>query len=98
MVEQSPGTQKRSQYVARQPILTDEQKVFGYELLFRDGPENCFSGFGPHAATCSILDTATLLGLDVLCDNRCAFLNCTREVLLKDYATLLPPNRSWLRS
>lgn len=44
----------------------------------------------PHTA---ILDTATLLGLDVLCDNRYAFINCTREVLLKDYVTVLPPQQ-----
>jgi len=31
-------------YVARQPIVDRDQKVFGYELLFRDGIENCFSG------------------------------------------------------
>jgi hypothetical protein len=27
-------------FVARQPILTKDEKVFGYELLFRDGVEN----------------------------------------------------------
>jgi len=30
------------------------------------------------------------LGLNVLCDGRRAFVNCTREILLKDYVTLLP--------
>ncbi|PYV82402.1 MAG: hypothetical protein DMG93_12050 [Acidobacteria bacterium] len=29
-------------YVARQPILTADEKVFGYELLFRDGVEDYF--------------------------------------------------------
>ncbi len=27
-------------FVARQPILTGDQKIFGYELLFRDGLKN----------------------------------------------------------
>lgn len=31
-----------------------------------------------------------LMGLDVLCDGRRAFVNCSREVLLKEYVTLLP--------
>jgi len=31
-----------------------------------------------------------LIGLDVLCDGRRAFINCTRDILLKDYITLLP--------
>ena len=30
------------------------------------------------------------MGLDTLCDGKRAFVNCTREVLLKDYVTLLP--------
>ena len=34
------------------------------------------------------------MGLDVLCGNRRAFVNCTREVLLKDYITLLPSNQA----
>jgi len=34
------------------------------------------------------------MGLDVLCDGRRAFINCTRETLLKDYITLLPPKQT----
>lgn len=93
MVELYSETWKPPRYAARQPILTADQKVVGYELLYRDGPESCFSCFHPDAATCSILDTVTLLGLDILSDDRCAFINCTRETLLKDYVTLLPPER-----
>ena len=78
-------------YVARQPILTAEQKVFGYELLFRDGVEDYFRNPNAEAASRSTLDTSLLMGLDVLCDGRRAFINCTRDVLLKDYITLLPP-------
>jgi EAL and modified HD-GYP domain-containing signal transduction protein len=33
------------------------------------------------------------LGLETLCSGRQAFLNCTREVLLKDYVTLLSPQQ-----
>ena len=33
---------KSIRYVARQPILTREEQVFGYELLFRDGVETLF--------------------------------------------------------
>jgi c-di-GMP-related signal transduction protein len=79
-----------SRFVARQPILTTDEKVFGYELLFRDGVEDYFRGSDPEAASRSTLDTSILMGLDVLCDGKRAFMNCTREVLLKDYVTLLP--------
>lgn len=77
-------------FVARQPILTADEKVFGYELLFRDGVEDFFCSKDADAASRSTLDTSMLMGLDVLCDGHRAFINCTREVLLKEYITLLP--------
>ncbi len=76
--------------MARQPILTGDEKVFGYELLFRDGIEDYFRSTDPEAASRSTLDTSILMGLDMLCDGKRAFINCTREILLKDYVTLLP--------
>jgi c-di-GMP-related signal transduction protein len=78
-------------FVARQPILTSDEKTFGYELLFRDGVEDYFRSPDSDAASRSTLDTSLLMGLDVLSDGRRAFINCTRDVLLKDYITLLPP-------
>ena len=85
-----PGTQ----FVARQPILTTNEKVFGYELLFRDGIEDFFRSSDPDAASRSTLNTSMLMGLDVLCDGHRAFVNCTREILLKDYMTLLPSEQT----
>jgi len=86
----NPGTQ----FVARQPILTADEKVFGYELLFRDGVEDFFRHTDADAASRSTLNTAMLLGLDVLTDGRRAFVNCTRDILLKDYITLLPSEQA----
>jgi c-di-GMP-related signal transduction protein len=85
-----PAPKPGTQFVARQPILTVDEKVFGYELLFRDGVEDYFRHADPDLASRSTLNTAMLLGLDVLCDGRRAFVNCTRDILLKDYITLLP--------
>ena len=78
-------------YVARQPIVDREEKVFGYELLFRDGLENAFSGNADEASRAT-LDRSLLMGLDVLCDGRHAFVNCTRDTLIKGLVTLLPPD------
>ena len=83
-----------ARFVARQPILTQDEKVFGYELLFRDGVESYFCSNDPEAASRSTLDTSLLMGLDVLCDGRRAFINCTRDMLLKDYITLLPSSQA----
>ncbi|MGA9938617.1 MAG: HDOD domain-containing protein [Candidatus Acidiferrales bacterium] len=83
-----------SRFVARQPVLKADEKVFGYELLFRDGVENQFNGVDSESASRSVLDSSLLMGLDLLCDGRHAFINCTREVLLNGYMTLLPPRQA----
>jgi EAL and modified HD-GYP domain-containing signal transduction protein len=87
------GTKSREfmRFVARQPIFDRSEKVFGYELLFRNGLEEAFQA-DPDNAARSTLDSSLLFGLDALCDGRRAFINCTREVLLKDLITLLPSN------
>jgi c-di-GMP-related signal transduction protein len=80
---------KPLRYVARQPIVDREEKVFGYELLFRDGLENAFTGDTDEASRAT-LDRSLLMGLDILCDGRRAFVNCTRDTLVKGLVTLLP--------
>lgn len=81
-------------YVARQPIFDRDEKVFGYELLFRDDMENVFHNIDADVASRSTLDSSLLVGLDVLCDGRRAFLNCTRDVLIGGLITLLPSQSS----
>jgi c-di-GMP-related signal transduction protein len=80
---------KAMRYVARQPIFDREEKVFGYELLFRDSLENCFVGDADEASRAT-LDRSLGKGLDVLCDGRRAFVNCTRDTLIKGRVGLLP--------
>jgi c-di-GMP-related signal transduction protein len=80
-------------FVARQPILDRSQNVFGYEILFRNGVEDYFNA-DPELAARSTLDSSLLFGINTICDNRLAFVNCTREVLFKDLITLLPPNQA----
>ena len=81
---------KSLHHVARQPIFDREEKVFGYELLFRNGLENAFGAANTDEASRATLDSSLLVGLDVLCDGRRAFLNCTRDTLIKGLVTLLP--------
>jgi hypothetical protein len=64
-------------FVARQPILTKEEKFFGYELLFRDGVEDYFRASDPDAASRNTLDSSILLGLDVLCGGQRAFITAS---------------------
>ena len=78
-------------FVARQPILTADEQLYGYELLFRDGLENFCRIPGGEGLARSTLDSSLLMGLDTLCGTAMAFVNCTREVLLQDMVTVLPP-------
>jgi EAL and modified HD-GYP domain-containing signal transduction protein len=62
----------------------------GYELLFRTGWENCFSGEREQAARVT-LDNYLCMGIESLANNGLAFVNCTREALVGKWVTLLPP-------
>jgi c-di-GMP-related signal transduction protein len=89
--ERPPLPAQQLRYVARQPICDRETRVFGYELLFRNGVENAFSGGDLDMASRATLDRSVLVGIDMLCDGRRAFVNCTRDTLIKGLVTLLPP-------
>lgn len=65
--------------------------MFGYELLFRNGVENAFTGGDLDMASRATLDRSVLVGIDMLCDGKRAFVNCTRDTLIKGLVTLLPP-------
>jgi c-di-GMP-related signal transduction protein len=80
-------------FLARQSIFNSERIVYGYELLFRSGPENFFSHPQPDLACISAADNLFLIGIERLRQGRRAFINCTREFLVRDYLTLLPKDR-----
>jgi EAL and modified HD-GYP domain-containing signal transduction protein len=78
-------------FIARQPIFDAHQKVFGYELLFRSGLDNLFMHPDPNQATSRVIaDSFFLLGISELTGGKRAFINVTREVLLKEYLYLVP--------
>ena len=78
-------------FVARQPILDREKGIFAYELLFRSGVENYFHSDAPDSATSSVMvDSFLVLGMQSLTGGRKAFINVTKNVIVNQYATLLP--------
>ncbi|HEY2467970.1 MAG TPA: HDOD domain-containing protein [Terracidiphilus sp.] len=78
-------------YATRQPILAADETVIGYKLLFRTDVACHLSG--PDEMAHATIDMSTLLGLDVLCDHRLAFIGCNRNVLLDRSLAFLPPDR-----
>jgi EAL and modified HD-GYP domain-containing signal transduction protein len=78
-------------FIARQPIFDTHEKVFGYELLFRSGLDNMFTHADPNQATSRVIaDSFFLLNISELTGGKRAFINVTREVLLKEYLYLVP--------
>ena len=86
-----PGTDQFKKFIARQPIFDREQRVFGYELLFRSSEVNSFDGSDPDAATQKVIADAIFLhGLESLTGNRKAFINFTAKLLSGEYLSVLP--------
>jgi len=84
-----------SRFLARQPILDTQREIVGYELLFRAGWENCFSGESDDASR-QMLDNCVYLGVESLVGDKLAFINCTRESLMSKLVLLLPPKSTVL--
>jgi EAL and modified HD-GYP domain-containing signal transduction protein len=82
-----------TRYIARQPILTREQRTYGYELLARSGPENLFLSSDADAATVSTIDFSLISVTSELTAGLPAFINCTRNTLIHDLITVLPRDR-----
>ncbi len=69
-------------YVARQPIFDAQQRVQGYELLFRSDLENVFPDVNGNKASISVLDAAFMsIGIERLTGGKRAFINFTDELL-----------------
>jgi c-di-GMP-related signal transduction protein len=82
-------------FVARQPIFDQQLHVYGYELLFRSGVDALFcSGSSDEKSASVIVDSSLVIGLEALTRKKRAFINCTREALVKEYISLVPSERT----
>ena len=78
-------------FVARQPIFKHNQKVYGYELLYRSCMDNIFSEPDGNKATSEVIANSFLLfGLENITRGEKAFINFTRKLLDDGVAMLLP--------
>lgn len=81
-------------YVARQPIFSADQKIYGYELLFRDGTSNFFSGIDGDTATSKVLSNSFFtIGIEKIAGNKLAFINFTQDLLIKQLPLFFPKER-----
>jgi len=78
------------EFVARQAVFDAKLKVAGYELLFRSGPENYFTGQDGTRASQQVIERAlNTFGLGRLAVGARAFINITPELLMGGFASLL---------
>jgi c-di-GMP-related signal transduction protein len=82
-----------NRFLGRQPILDAERRLFGYELLYRAGKTDRFSG-DPDQATREVIDHWLLLLPDS--GSAASFVNCTRSALVEGLVTLLPADSTVL--
>jgi EAL and modified HD-GYP domain-containing signal transduction protein len=85
--------QRPARFAARLPILTRDEKVFGYKLLFRSGLNNCFPQVEGETASRGVIDMSSLIGLTTLSNSLPAFIVTTRDILVGDFLALLPPDK-----
>jgi EAL and modified HD-GYP domain-containing signal transduction protein len=79
-------------FVARQPIFNSRQQVFAYELLFRHGLENYYSGTDGDLATARVItDSFMLFGIEALTGGKPAFINFTANMIKNEIPTIFPP-------
>jgi c-di-GMP-related signal transduction protein len=82
-------------FVARQPILDGRKNIFAYELLFRSSLDNFFQSDLPdHASSSVLVSSFFLIGIQTITGGRRAFVNFTRNLLTREYATFLPPEQA----
>lgn len=81
-------------YVARQPIFSADQKIYGYELLFRDGTSNFFPGIDGNTATSKVLSNSFFtIGIEKMVGKKLAFINFTQDLLTQQLPLFFPKER-----
>jgi EAL and modified HD-GYP domain-containing signal transduction protein len=79
--------------LARQPIIKANQETYAYELLYR-GDKSLVDGDEMSAVVLS--NTFNHFGIDAVTDGALIFVNLPRELLLSDFPSLLPTERTVL--
>ena len=80
-------------YAARQPVFNVDKKIFGYELLFRDGVDNVFPDIDGDKATSEIVEASKFnIEISDFTANKPAFINFTLDTLEKGLPEILDPS------
>ena len=76
-------------FLARQPIFDEKMNVIAYELLYRAGNDNEANFLNGESATGEvIINSLVLLGLDKITGGKKAFINFTKDTIIKELPKL----------
>ncbi|MFD2166949.1 EAL and HDOD domain-containing protein [Thalassotalea euphylliae] len=79
-------------YIARQAIMDREARTMGYELLFRDSPENKFPEIDPDIASSKLIVQNHIHGdIEAITMGKKAFINFTEQYLINKFPLLFDP-------
>ncbi|MFZ3132087.1 MAG: HDOD domain-containing protein [Desulfosporosinus sp.] len=78
-------------FVARQPILDRKERIFAYELLFRQENQNRYYSVDGDSATGDVISNSFItIGMDTLTGGKRGFINFTANLLRNKIAYSLP--------
>jgi EAL and modified HD-GYP domain-containing signal transduction protein len=80
-------------FVARQPIFDERDKLFAYELLYRSGAQQNWAGglSADQMCTDTVIHALLSIGMAPLTGGTVAFVNMTRDFLLRRQYELFDP-------
>jgi len=80
-------------FLARQPIVDAEHRLFAYELLFRQSMASVSAQISSQLqAGVEVISNTLCLGPDWLLEGKLAFINLDEATLMSDFVCLLPPH------
>lgn len=81
-------------YIARQPIFDRKREIYGYELLYRQGGLNTYTGTDDDVSTAGLLSNSFMvIGFDTLIEGTRGFINFPEDLLLHEVPMILPKER-----
>jgi EAL and modified HD-GYP domain-containing signal transduction protein len=86
----TPSLRVREFYLGRQPILDRNGALFGYELLFRNGPVGPAHIDTGLSATAAVIAHASQLGVEKVIGDGLGFVNVDEQALHSDIFGFLP--------
>ncbi|MGG5253952.1 EAL and HDOD domain-containing protein [Neobacillus sp. SM06] len=79
-------------FVAKQPIFTLNERVYAYEILYRNNGENHFPDIDGDDATADVIINSFLnIGIDELSNGKPCFINFTEKLLKRKLPTMFKP-------